>query len=133
MLETAGGEGDEKVAKSPTKKTTKGRSVSKTKKKKTGDENKIELVLYKPSAKTKGRYIINEKIPTPQEILDAITERYEDGVNSMSSLQIRGIVEEMYRRPEKLKLIKYYEALKLKPVTKSIHRFILHLAVNIGP
>ena len=103
-LETAGGD-DAKEAKSPAKKGGKGRSVSKTKKKKTGDPNKIELVLYKPSAKTKGRYIINEKISTPEEILEAIAERYEEGVNAMSSLQIRGIVEEMYRRPEKLKLI----------------------------
>ena len=39
----------------------------------------------------------------------------------------------MYRRTEKMKLIKYYENLKLKPVVKSIHRFLLHLAVNIGP
>jgi hypothetical protein len=39
----------------------------------------------------------------------------------------------MYRRDEKIKLIRYYENLKLRPVVKSIHRFLLHLAVNIGP
>ena len=39
----------------------------------------------------------------------------------------------MYRVEEKKKLIVYYENLKLKPVVKSIHRFLLHLAVNIGP
>lgn len=39
----------------------------------------------------------------------------------------------MYRHTEKMKLIKYYENLKLKPVIKSIHRFLIHLAINIGP
>jgi hypothetical protein len=59
--------------------------LSKGKKKKAGDENKIELVLFKPSAKTKGRFILNEKIANPPEILEFIKENYENGATSMSS------------------------------------------------
>lgn len=82
---------------------------------------------------TKNKYVLNEKIANPPEILEYIKEKYENGATSMSSDQIIECCERMYRRDERIKLIRYYENLKLRPVVKSIHRFLLHLAVNIGP
>ena len=78
------GAGDTKSQISSPKKG-KGKSLSKGKKKKSGDENKIEIVTYKPSKTTKGRMILGEKVPNPPEILEYIQENYEEGVNSMNS------------------------------------------------
>lgn len=71
----AGEDGDDD-GKSPKKKKGASRSVSKGKKKKKSDEDTITVVKQKESTKVKKKWILDEKVEIPQEILEWIEERY---------------------------------------------------------
>lgn len=77
--------------------------------------------------------LLDEKLTNPPEIIEFIKENYEGGINGITPLQVHGLVEKMYRIPEKRKLIVYFENLKLKPVITNIQKMLLHMAINIGP
>jgi hypothetical protein len=76
------------------------------------DENEIEMITWKPSAKVKGRLVVENPIKTPEEITEFIaanTERWEDGLNEMTEEEIWEVVNNVYRNPNKKKLIIYWE------------------------
>jgi hypothetical protein len=46
--------------------------------------------------------------------LDFITENYEEGINAMTEEEIIDLVDKRYRYSEKMKLIRFTEAQKMK-------------------
>lgn len=128
---------------SPSKKK---RSVSKGKKpKKVVDEDNIEIIKQKESAKVKAKWLVDEKIDNPPEIMEYIDELYPEieqedgakigGVDRMESAvaEVKKLVYERYRMPEKKKLQRMLEKQKMNFQWTPMLRFMLHICLNIGP
>jgi len=103
------------------------------KKGKVADENTVLPVTLKPSKNVRNKMILGEKVETPPEILEKIKAEYEDGVNSIPESDIRELVDEMYTRVQKKRLVRCIESNKMKLNFNLIHRFLYHIALNIGP
>ena len=100
------------------------------------DENEIEMITWKPSAKVTGRLVVGEPIKTPEDIAEFIaanTEQWEDGLDDMAEEEISDVVNRMFRSPNKRKLVVYLENMKMKPNITRWHKLLVHLALNIGP
>ena len=77
------------------------------------------MIEYKTSTKIKGKLIVSEKQPVPQEILDHIKEdieNFEEGLESVTLEKIIPIVHEMYIKPQRKKLSGHFENTKMKIV-----------------
>jgi hypothetical protein len=100
------------------------------------DENEIEMITWKASAKVSGRLVVGEPIKTPEDIAEYIassTELWEDGLDDMTADEISDTVNRIFRIPNKRRLMIYYEQLKMKPNITRWHKILVHLALNIGP
>ena len=100
------------------------------------DENEIEMITWKASAKVSGRLVVGEPIKTPEDIAEFIassTEQWEDGLDDMTADEISETVNRIFRIPNKRRLMIYYEQLKMKPNITRWHKILVHLALNIGP
>lgn len=100
------------------------------------DENEIEMITWKASAKVSGRLVVGEPIKTPEDIAEFIassTEEWEDGLDDMTADEISDTVNRIFRIPNKRRLMIYYEQLKMKPNITRWHKILVHLALNIGP
>lgn len=100
------------------------------------DENEIEMITWKASAKVSGRLVVGEPIKTPEDIAEYIassTEEWEDGLDDMTADEISETVNRIFRIPNKRRLMIYYEQLKMKPNITRWHKILVHLALNIGP
>jgi hypothetical protein len=100
------------------------------------DENEIEMITWKPSAKVTGRLVVGEPIKTPEDIAEFIAvniEQWENGLDDMTEEEISDVVNRMFRIPNKRKLVVYLENLKMKPNITRWHKLLVHLALNIGP
>ena len=100
------------------------------------DENEIEMITWKASAKVSGRLVVGEPIKTPEDIAEFIassTEQWEDGLDDMTGDEISDTVNRIFRIPNKRRLMIYYEQLKMKPNITRWHKILVHLALNIGP
>lgn len=149
----AGEDGDDD-AKSPKKKKGASRSVSKGKKKKKSDEDTIDVIKQKESTKVKKKWILDEKIEIPPEILEWIEEHYPgerppstqepskekekekpipSGVDLMNVYEVKGLVEAKYYFVQKQKLKRFTEKNKAKTELTRLTRMLLHLSLNIGP
>lgn len=100
------------------------------------DENEIEMITWKTSAKVSGRLVVGEPIKTPEDIAEFIasdTEQWENGLDDMTAEEISDTVNRIFRIPNKSRLMVYYETLKMKPNITRWHKILVHLALNIGP
>ena len=109
----------------------KSKSPSKGKKKKT--DEKIVLVTWKPSAKVKGRLIVEEKISNPEEIIQYITDNFEFGIETLEIEPVQQLVHKMYTKLERKKLSRFFEQEKAKVMITTWHKMLIHMAFNIGP
>lgn len=109
------------------------------------DENEIEPITWKASAKVSGRLVVGEPIKTPEDIAEFIaanTEEWENGLDDMTADEIADTVDRIFRLPNKRRLMIYYplshanlEADKAYTHTNITrwHKILVHLALNIGP
>lgn len=160
--EEEGDDGD--GTKSPKKKKAS-RSVSKGKKKSKSDADTMNVVKQKEVVKTnqkdggkgKKKWVLDETVETPQEILDWIEEHHRPeetgpeeeaqeakdgkekkaktvtGVDLIAATEVRRIVEEKYFMMEKKRLVRITEANKAKTNLTILAKMLLHMALNIGP
>ena len=128
-------EGDMEMDETGSPGPKKKKSVSKPKKKKSAtDEDKVEVIKLKESTKVKKKMILDEKLEIPASITQYIEENYPDeGINEMSAEEVIELVREHYRVPEKKKLQRFTHKNKQKYNVTHIHKFLVHLCVNIGP
>ena len=56
-------------------------------------------MTLKPSKNVKNKMIMGEKVITPPEIVEKITQDFEEGVNEVMEDEIRVYVDTMYTKP----------------------------------
>ena len=91
--------------------STFGKKFMKSKKKGKGDTDFVVLPISLKSTVVKGRtrFVVNEKVETPFEILEYVKANYPEGVNSLTEDDIYTIVDDMYTKAQKKKLIVHVE------------------------
>lgn len=110
-------------------------SVSKSPKKgkKKVDDDKVELVNWKASTKTKGKLIVSDKVANPPHILEYIIANFEEGIDSLDVAKLKAVIHELYIKPERKKLAFAFEIKKSIPTIAQWQKMVIHMAYNIGP